>query len=283
LSRTHASPRYRAGRLTAALAAVGLVLGLGAPASAADGITIGASGDLAKVNKQVDGLALHRYGKLAGKAITNAEFVNIESTMQWSTIANGRHDADIKRWAKALKGKGTVLVSFSHEPMSKNNKHMGTAASFKAAFKRMVNVFDAQGATNVQWVWNVTSHSFRVPKSRAEYGEKWYPGDNVIDFVSGSSYNKYKCGSAKPVTFESRIKDIFAFAKSRKKKFVVAEFGSSSYSGRADWIKDATRFMSNNRAHFRGAFYWNQGYGSCNYKLTSSAEFAALRSMANTL
>jgi hypothetical protein len=41
--------------------------------------------------------------------------------------------------------------------------------------------------------------------------------------------------------------------------------------------------MASNRAHFRGAFYWNSSYNSCRYGLTKSTEFSALRHMHQTL
>jgi len=254
------------------------------PAYGADTITIGASGDVSALQKQVgSGLALHRYGKLSGPAITNADFVNIEPTTSWASIASGNHDGDVKRWATALKGKGTMLVSFSHEPMSDHNNWMGTASTFVAEFKHMVQVFNAQGATNVQWVWNVTSHSFRISSSSSDYGAKWYPGDSYVDYVAGESYNRYQCGFSSPKSFADQIKEIFAFAKSHNKQMVVAEFAANSYGGRADWIKAATSFMNSNRSHFRGAFYYNNTFTSCRFRLGTSAEYSALKSMVGTL
>jgi hypothetical protein len=258
-------------------------VGLSAPAQAADAITIGASGDVSTLQKQSgSSITVHRYGKLGGPAINNVAFVNIEPTVSWASVANGNHDGDIKRWATALKGTGTRLVSFSHEPMSKSNHSKGTASTFIAAWKRVVNVFNAQGATNVQWVWNVTSHSFRISSSDPDYGAKWYPGDSYVDFVAGEAYNRYKCGTAN-FSFANRIKEIFAFAKSHGKKMVVAEFGSNAFSGRPAWIKDAMTYMNNNRAYFRGAFYYNTIYGSCHFKLSTSADYTAFRNLNNTL
>jgi mannan endo-1,4-beta-mannosidase len=272
----------------ATAAALALATGIGTPAvaeTADSGIVIGASGGASTLRSHTtSSLATHKYGKLSGKAITDAAFVNIETTVAWSQVASGSQDSNIVRWANALKGKGKKLVSFSHEPMAKQNSHWGNASSFIAAFKHVENVFKSHGATNVEWVWNVTSNSFRVKSSSSGYGAKWYPGDSYVDDVAGEAYNLVNCGQSSK-SFASKIKEILAFAKQHHKKLLVAEFASNRFSGRADWIKAATSYISANRSDFRGAFYYqstNRSRG-CDWQLNTSAEYSALRSMATAL
>jgi beta-mannanase len=269
-------------RAVAALACSAAAVAMSAAPTFAD-VVVGASGDYSSLKSHVgSGLEAHKYGKLSGPAITDAAFVNIEPTVSWSQVASGSQDSNIKRWADALKGKGSRLVSFSHEPMAKQNLHFGNASSFIAAFKHVENVFDSRGATNVRWVWNVTSNSFRVPSSRSEYGGKWYPGDAYVDAVAGEAYNRYKCGFSSPKSFADRIKEIFAFAQSHHKDMVVAEFASNAYSGRAQWIKDATSFVRAHAGSFAGAFYYNSSShraGGCRWTLNTSAEYSAVKAM----
>ena len=275
---THRSRRLSLRAGTAALAAtlVGVV-GLAAPAQAADQIVIGASGDASGLQSHVGTqIGRHVYGTLSGPARTG-ELVNIETTVSWSQVASGGQDANITRWAKALKGKN-VMVSFSHEPMAKQNSHWGSASSFIAAWKHVVSVFDRQGSTSVKWVWNVTSNSFRVPSSSPEYGAKWYPGDAYVDYVAGEAYNKVGCGQSN-MSFADKIKEIFAFANQHNKKFVTAEFASNAFAGRAAWLTAAHAFMSAHQSQFAGAFYYNPTSAKCHWHLTTSAEFAAFRSL----
>lgn len=259
----HRLIRTTAAALTAAL------LFLAAPSSlAASDLIVGSAG-----SSRISGLPTHAYGQLTGRPITSSKFVNIETTVAWSKVANGDKDSSIKSWANALKGKGNVLVSFSHEPMAKQNTHWGSASSFVAAFRHVVTVFNAAGAGNVEWVWNATSDSFRGGGG----GANWYPGDAYVDDVAGEAYNKYQCGFSAPKSFGSQIKEILAFAGQHHKRFVVAEYASNRYSGRAQWLRDAHTFAA---AHsLRGMFYYNRadGIGSCNYRL-SSAEEGVLRS-----
>lgn len=268
----------RAGTATLAATCLALSVGLNAPAQAADHIVIGASGDASGLQSKVGTpIARHLYGKLSGPAKV-AELVNIETTVNWSQVASGSQDGHIKRWAVALKGKN-VMVSFSHEPMSKHNIHFGSSSNFIAAWKQVVKVFDAAGATSVKWVWNVTSDSFRVPSSSIQYGSKWYPGDAYVDYIAGEAYNRVGCGQSS-MSFADKIKDILAFAGQRGKKFVAAEFASNAFSGRAAWINDAHAFMDRNQTRFAGAFYYNSTNAStCQWHLSTSAEFAAIKSL----
>jgi hypothetical protein len=263
--------------VTSLLAAMGLGVGLSTPAQAADTIVIGASGDASGLQSKVGTpIARHLYGKLSGSPQV-AQLVNIETTVNWSQVASGGQDANIKRWATALKGKN-IMVSFSHEPMAKQNSHWGTASSFIAAWKRVVSVFNAQGSTSVRWVWNVTSNSFRVGSSSPEYGAKWYPGDAYVDYIAGEAYNRYGCGQSN-LSFADKIKEIFAFAQQRGKKFVAAEFASNAFSGRAAWISAAHSFMDTHQSQFAGAFYYNPTSGTCHWHLSTSAEYSAFRAM----
>jgi len=251
--------------------------GLAAPTHAAGNVVIGASGDADGLQRSVGKpLAHHLYGKLSGNTHI-APFVNIETTVKWGQVAAGTQDANIKRWARALKGRN-IMVSFSHEPMSKNNSKYGTAATFIAAWKHVVNVFNASGSTSVRWVWNVTSDSFRIARSSPKYGAKWYPGDAYVDYVAGEAYNKAGCGQPN-LSFASKIKEIFAFANQHHKKFVAAEFASNAFPGRAAWINATHAYIRAHRSQFAGAFYYNVKAGVCHWHLSKPAEFAAIRSM----
>jgi hypothetical protein len=253
------------------------VLGLAAPAQAANHIEIGASGDVSGLQSHVGtSIGRHVYGKLSGPTQV-ANLVNIESTAPWAQVASGGQDANIKRWANALKGKN-VMVSFSHEPMSKHNIHLGTASSFIAAWKHVVNVFNSSGSTSVSWVWNVTSDSFRVKSSSPQYGAKWYPGDSYVDYVAGEAYNRAGCGQNN-TSFADKIKDIFAFANQHHKKFVAAEFASNAFSGRPAWISAAHQFMAAHASQFAGAFYYNPTHGVCHWHLSTSGDYSAYRSL----
>jgi len=251
-------------------------------------IIVGASGgnEVNKLRSDAGGkLAAHAYGKLSGRPIDDVRFVNIEPTVSWSEVASGRVDSQIVRWAEALKGRHIKMVSFSHEPMAKQNIHLGSAHEFVDAFRHVETVFDQHGADNVEWVWNVTSDSFRIPSSRDQYGAKWYPGDAFVDDVAGEAYNRAGCGQSE-VSFADKIKDIHAFARAHHKRMVVAEFASNRYSGRAAWLQAAARYLTAHKSEFRGAFYYQSTThhgGGCDWALNSKAEYDAIKTMARAV
>ena len=55
---------------------------------------------------------------------------------------------------------------------------------YKAAYRHIVNLFREEGATNVKW-------AFHVDATDNNNGYKWYPGDDIIEWVGTSCYGDY--------------------------------------------------------------------------------------------
>lgn len=108
---------------------------------------------------------------------------------QLSTIISGSHDAFIKQWARSAAAWGhPFFLRFDAEmngwwrPWSEqaNGNHPG---EFVAAWRHVVDIFRAEGATNATWVWcpNIVG-----PRSQLT---GLYPGDNYTDWVCMDGYN----------------------------------------------------------------------------------------------
>jgi mannan endo-1,4-beta-mannosidase len=110
-----------------------------------------------------------------------------------------------------------VLISFAHE-MNGNWYPWGVGhaspAEFVAAWRHVVDVFRAAGATNVTWVWTVNSISYAA-------GDlvRWWPGANWVDLVGVDGYFSSNDDSYSSI-FGSTIKQVRSFAK---KPVVIAE------------------------------------------------------------
>ena len=114
----------------------------------------------------------------------------------WKQIASGRYDSYITQFAKdAAAYRYPFILRILHEmdgtwyPWGFNVNGNTNVADFVTAYKHIVDLFRAAGATNVQFVWNPT-----VIKSTtlAEIGDKLkqaYPGDNYVDWVALDGYN----------------------------------------------------------------------------------------------
>ena len=59
-------------------------------------------------------------------------------------------------------GGGTVMVAYNHEPEAAAGGYRGTASEFIAAWRRVVTIFNQQGANNVEWTLQMTAYSFKV-------------------------------------------------------------------------------------------------------------------------
>ena len=302
LFRTSSRPevgRFRRSRRALGTLTCGLALAVSgsavtaptAAAAPADGpIIFGAnnSKEIGKLERNIGApLAMHRFAKLSGP-VRSGRLINIKPTVKWQVVANARWNSDvhedIRRWADALKRRSeSIMVTFSHEPEGKSSSWLGNNHEFKAAFRKVHNVFEARGASNVEMTWNATSHSFRVPPSDRRYYTKWYPGDAYVDNVATAAYNWDGCGPGGPYkSLGEQAAAPLKFAKSIGKPYILAEWASQKGPRRAEWLYEAKRWLIANRASIRGAFYFitNPGASGCTFRLTTDAEFRAFGSMA---
>lgn len=105
-------------------------------------------------------------------------------------VADGRYDAYLRSFAKAVAGFGhPVIVSFAHE-MNASWYQYGykyvTPSVFIAAYRRVHDIFSATGARNVTWMWAVNRPAAgQTSPSVAE----WYPGNAYVDWVGIDGYD----------------------------------------------------------------------------------------------
>lgn len=196
--------------------------------------------------------------------------------IQWSSIASGADDSAIVSQADKLKALGVpVLLSLDHEP--ETDTQNGTAAQYVAAYQHYVDVFRAQGATNVVFVAIFKAQSFNNGVA-AEY----YPGDSYVEWVGADGYNGYGCfsnsnGSAKWLSFASIFQGFDNFATAHDKPMLVAEFASTEYpnnpSMKAQWIAGAESTIKQ-WPLVKAALYFDAPGSSskCDWPLSSSQQ-----------
>jgi Glycosyl hydrolase family 26 len=131
----------------------------------------------------------------------------------------------------------------------------GDSARFVAAWRRIVDIFRAEGATNVNFVWAPDEGWYRgdAPKSFEAY-----PGDAYVDWVASDSYNWFSssawCGAmdrphAGWCEFEELFHGSLSAGKSveldfrDRKPYMVAETGSvedvNSPGRKGQWFRTA--------------------------------------------
>ena len=101
-------------------------------------------------------------------------------------IIAGKFDADLRAYAKSAKSFGTkLLIEYGVEvntnsfPWSKEGP-----GPYKAAYRHIVALFREEGATNIGW-------AFHIDATDNNNGYKWYPGDDIIEWVGTTCYGDY--------------------------------------------------------------------------------------------
>ena len=109
-------------------------------------------------------------------------------------IANGRHDAYVRRWARqAAAYDKPMYLRFAHEMNGSwypwaVGVNGNTKAHYIAAWKYLRRVFAEEGADNVRWVWSPNADT-RAKAVTLEELRGIYPGDEHVEWVALDGYN----------------------------------------------------------------------------------------------
>jgi mannan endo-1,4-beta-mannosidase len=123
---------------------------------------------------------VHRHGVIP--------YVQIDPTFaSVSGIAAGAYDDYLRSYADGVRDYGhAVVIGFGHE-MNANWYPWGYGhvqpATFVAAWRHIVTVFDAEGAQNVTWLWTIN-------QDRPGTGPiaSWWPGSKYVTWVGIDGY-----------------------------------------------------------------------------------------------
>jgi beta-mannanase len=111
---------------------------------------------------------------------------------------------------------------------------------YVAAWKHVVDIFRAEGAHNVTWVWS--PHTVIQPEDPLLALETFYPGDEYVDWVALDGYN---WGSIRPAEGWRSFNDIFTESYQRltsltQKPVMIAETSSTELGGQKNtWYQEA--------------------------------------------
>jgi len=238
-------------------------------------------------------MATHAYAHFSDR-VPAGRMLTVRASGTWRDVANARSGsalyADIVRWAQTIKARsGPVMVAYHHEPEASGSGRVGTAGDFIAAYRRVVDIFRAQGVRNVEFTWQMTDWAFRTSPSDPRYAAKWYPGDAYVDNIGADAYNWFDCGHGQGRWMElSALADpMLDFARARGKKASLPEFAADPAAQRAQWLQNAQRYLVANRDVVTAAFYFNRGPTNpanqdCSWTLRTRSEYDAVAAMARS-
>ena len=213
------------------------------------------------------------------------------SAVLWADIANARPGSLIYREIQEMASgfrrySEPVIFAFHHEPEAAINTHFGTSDEFKAAFRNIHSIFEAEGVNNVLYSVILTEWSFEVgeifPNDRRR-AELWYPGDDVVDVIGSDGYNWNNCrgNTTDPWTsLEDDMAPFLRFAdRHPDKQLMLGEFGSDEGrpGQKAEWLADAQQWFrqSPDADRFIALLYFHddgrqEGIPQCEWWLDSS-------------
>jgi mannan endo-1,4-beta-mannosidase len=198
------------------------------------------------------------YGFIAGPAVT-AESAGAVPLLQWipphydllSQIAAGKFDSYIRQFARSVSSFGCpLMLSFGHEfngPWWPWGVGHQPATSFVAAWRHIHDVFNANGARNVLWVWNpniITDPGVAKPAP-------WWPGAAYVNMVALDGYY-WDTSSTFSEVFTSSIASVRQFSD---KLMFIAETGVDPGSGMAGRVTDV--FDGAARSGLTGIVYFD--------------------------
>ena len=197
-------------------------------------------------------------------------------------IAEGRFDAELRRWARAAAStKVPLLVDFACEmngdwfPWSGKWNGGGERTTYgdprladgperyRAAYRHVIRVFRAQGARNVTWVFHVDADS--TPSAHWNSMKAYYPGDDYIDWIGVSAYGAQTTSDpweSFTAVLDRAYPELAAI--SRRKPLMIAEFGvvedpANGRKGR--WIRAALEAIGARRyPRIKGISYWHSNW-----------------------
>jgi hypothetical protein len=184
------------------------------------------------------------------------------AAVRWSTIADGSQDPWLAATAASFASWGVpAFVVFGSEP----EDHLatnGTAAEYRAAFRHVVEVFRANHADRVAFVWATTGYALRPEVGRASEVDAVYPGDDAVDWIAADPYNFFRDGRWE--SFASVTGPWYEWARATHpgKPLMLAEWGSkedpATPGRKAAWIAAAVQDLRTRFARVRAAVYFDE-------------------------
>lgn len=218
------------------------------------------------------------------------------------SIVTGVHDAYINAWAQGAAAWGHPFFLRFNQEMNgwwwnggseldafgkpANGNQLG---DFIKAWQHCVDIFRANGAFNVTWVWcpNVVSATGNTLPN-------FFPGENYVDTVATDVYNFGPSKSNGPwIPFTQVLTgypkwygDTYSALQkiAPSKKILLAEFGCHDTGGdKAAWIADALSVMPKNFPQIMGWCWWNWSFpGAENWTIASPSNVPAAFASALT-
>jgi mannan endo-1,4-beta-mannosidase len=206
-------------------------------------------------------------------AVTLVQLAPRETSV--AAIAAGQFDSYLRSYADAVrKFEKPVILSFGHEMNGSwytwGYRHTSPAV-FVAAWRHIVDLFRAQKALNVTWLWTI--NIFTMANTNVSDPAPWWPGSTYVTMVGIDGYY-YHSSQAFAQLFGSTIVDVRTLTR---KPIIIAETSASPAAGQAAKITD---LFTGVRAYGLLGFVWFDAIDpikGLDWRLSGAAAITAYR------
>jgi hypothetical protein len=230
---------------------------------------------------------VHRFYPWDGYVPTSEPDVDGDSVLMvswhgapWAEILDGGSDANIRSVARKLKGmRRPILLRWGWEMNGdwfewSGARNGSDADDYVKVWRRLHRIFEGQGVTDVSWVWSPNWNS--SPAESWNRVQRYYPGDDYVDWVGVSGYNFY---DESPSTLFDPVTEIYG----SRKPIILSE--TAAVRDRAGYIKRLRSWVENTPQV--GAVVWFdtdiQEGTDHNFRFdTDNVSLAAYRAMARS-
>jgi hypothetical protein len=206
-------------------------------------------------------------------------------------IIDGGFDRPLRAWARAARETGIpLLVSFGAEvndewgPWSARWNGAGETAGygdptypdgaerFRDAYRHVVSLFRAEGATNVTWFFHADTYP---PHQWWNTLDWYYPGDAYVDWLGISGYGSLTADGP-VVNFAAKLEASGVYpllTRLSARPMAVVEMGvvDGPAGVKPEWIRRAFAALRSGRyPRIRGAVWWDWGDGDIDTRIDSS-------------
>ena len=140
--------------------------------------------------------------------------------------------------------------------------------TYVAVWKHVHDIFTAEGATNVAWVWAPAANLF-ISKNGGVDATDWklfFPGSTYIDWIANDHYNK--TNTPESYATDPEIQDFYSQVSGLGKPLMQSETGSypdpsQNPDPQTEWLSTMFAAMKTEYPAFRAMVYWDMN--SSNY------------------
>jgi glycosyl hydrolase family 26 len=194
-----------------------------------------------------------------------------ESVFTLEAIIAGDFDDDLEAWGREVAAFGTpVLVEWGTEANGEwfpwngvwNGGPSQGPALFRGAYRHIVRTVCSQGASNVSWAFHANDTD--VPDASWNALERYYPGDDAVDWLGVSVYGALTPTDADWPNFSDDLDAVMGRidAVGGGKPVFVLEFGATTGNPGGDasaWADAAlTDLLAGRWPSVRGFSWWNE-------------------------